>query len=392
MTDCRLENSSGIEVKHLSEKFMKIIFLISTVTFLSVFIGCTNEVDDNRESTDSFSLSGKKSKKKKKEPPKAKPNPPPAVVKSGVSIRDFLVQDVCLDRSGNTITADPADSAKCPSRRDINPDEDLPYFKSDFGPNVSGPGWQRSDSIPMRDFENKDLILKTFDFGGPRMVDNVWGDFKDFQDGWDLTELGGNFVSYIGTKDGNNDNHWAGACGKLDDGWVLFPTLMEKGRNGNLTHDIYGVPVNENCAIQNANKAHAAWHWLPNPIRYSGGRVLESISTHHFDSTSISSAKSFELNYYTREYGATRWESWEKCPSGGQVCEPSVDANECSGDRVATISGARWVRKGCRDWTYIHLTKVDRPKFWVGLVQHRMCSFKLGGASFHDPNACQKVK
>ena len=304
------------------------------------------------------------------------------------SILDFLIQDVCLDRRGRVLVKDPA---KCKKRRNIRSYEKLPYQKIDMGPGFPKRktiGWQRSDSVPMRASNGKWYILKSFDFGGPHFRGKSWGKFEDHQDGWDITELNGPYVSYIGTKDGTNDNAWSGANCKLDDGWVLFPKYMRKHEIANKTHDIYGVHVRKNCHAGMRNQAHAAWHWLPKKISYSGGQKLETITTHHWSHPTSTASTSFEMNYYTREYGATRWEAWVKCTDQRNCVAPKA-ANNCHGKRVATINGAKWKRTGCRDWTYIQLGWKPQLKEFKNLVDYRLCLYGKG-QKFGDGKTCLK--
>jgi hypothetical protein len=145
-------------------------------------------------------------------------------------VKDFLIQDVCVNSAGKVEDKDPA---ICPmaSRRNVNLDETSPYSKTDMGPGFessASAGWQRSDSFPLQ-YQGKIYVVKTFDFGGPREPGKKWGKFEDHKDGFDIAEIQGNLVSYIATKDGGNDNYWAGKDCKLDDGWVLFPLLSNTG-------------------------------------------------------------------------------------------------------------------------------------------------------------------
>jgi hypothetical protein len=280
------------------------------------------------------------------------------------------------------------DPARCASRRNVAREEFLPYVKIDIGqeyPKETNAGWQRSDSVPLLDKSGKWLVMKTFDFGGPRMPDKQWGRFEDFQDGYDATELAGTHLSYMMTKDGNGDNYWSGSGCALNDGWILFPWNIQRSLPGNIAHDIFNVGVRQVCQTSLRNRASAAWNWLSDKFPFTGGQSLESISTHHWSHESSVASTSFELNYYTREYGATRWESWEKCASGTECIAPQA-ANVCNGNTLMTINSAPWRRVGCRDWSFIQAGTVPFPTFWEGLVTHRICLYGTG--NFGDGKTC----
>jgi hypothetical protein len=304
---------------------------------------------------------------------------------NGNDMYDFLVQDACVDDQGRVVHQDPA---TCLKRRNIAINEPLPYTKIDMGDGFDvqpAPGWQRSDSVPMRTRAGQEYVLKTFDFGGPRMPGKAWGVFEDHQDGFDVTEANGSYVSYVATKDGVNDNYWAGANCLLDDGWVVFPRQLSVTQSGNVAHDIYDVGVRKTCSLDMKNRALAAWHRLPNPVRYSGGQLLETVTTHHFSHLTIAESDSFEQNFYTREYGATRWESWRACDG---ACQNVVAANNCSGDKVTNAGGKQFYRQGCRDWTYIALGPIAYPTAWRDLVDYRACLYGTG--RFGEATFCRQ--
>lgn len=301
------------------------------------------------------------------------------------NILDFLIQDVCMDPNGRTTSEDPA---FCASRRNVAFGEPLPYFKTDVGPEYPAQikaGWQRSDSVPFQDKNGIWHVIKTFDFGGAWMPGKHWGVFEDFQDGYDVTELKGPFTSYSLTKDSINDVYFAGRQCAHNDGWILFPWNIAKGVSGNVAHDIFLFSVREICSDKQKNSASAAWHWFVEKMIYSSNKVLETITTHHWSHPNSTESTSFEMNYYTKEYGATRWEAWEKCPNGLPCVAPSA-ANICNGSTTQVINGSHWKRNMCRDWTVISPSEVAFPTSWVDHGRYRICLYGTG--KFGDGTTC----
>jgi hypothetical protein len=212
-----------------------------------------------------------------------------------------------------------------------------------------------------------------------------WGAFEDFQDGFDVTELNGAFTSYSATKDGNNDNYWSGSGCSLNDGWILFPWNIVRGAPGNTAHEITLVPVREICSETHRNHASAAWHWLSEKVAYTSNKRLETITSHHWSHPDSRDSTSFELNYYTKEYGATRWEAWVRC-NGVEPCVAPAAANVCNGSTTQVINGFSWKRNGCRDWTVISPAEAAFPETWAELSKHRVCLYGTG--AFGDGKTC----
>ncbi len=57
---------------------------------------------------------------------------------SSVSMKDFLVQDVCLDKKGNVLPLPPTD-ASCKKTRELTIGEKLPYHKHDHNGTDTNP-------------------------------------------------------------------------------------------------------------------------------------------------------------------------------------------------------------------------------------------------------------
>ena len=122
------------------------------------------------------------------------------IVGTPAVIRDFLIQNVCLDPNGAVTTGvSPVDgNPACRNQRDLRPGERLPYHKHDH-PNQgdSRPlGYQRHDSYPVETAGFGEVVEHSFDFGG--FEERRFGVF-DRADGGDIAVLSPGRVSFAAT-------------------------------------------------------------------------------------------------------------------------------------------------------------------------------------------------
>src|SRR4051794_33128545 len=108
------------------------------------------------------------------------------------TVRDFMIQNVCLDAAGSVrIGRSPLDGeAACPHQRDLLPGETLPYHKHDHpspAPRQTEPdGYQRHDSFPVEAQGLGTIVEHSFDFGdGERQ----FGRFDRGSDGGDVAVI-----------------------------------------------------------------------------------------------------------------------------------------------------------------------------------------------------------
>src|SRR3954447_16227091 len=77
------------------------------------------------------------------------------ITASTETVRDFMIQNICLDAAGSVeIGRSPLDGkAACPHQRDLLPGEKLPYHKHDHPApaqlQADPEGYQRHDSFPV---------------------------------------------------------------------------------------------------------------------------------------------------------------------------------------------------------------------------------------------------
>jgi hypothetical protein len=288
----------------------------------------------------------------------------PAALAVTAEVRDFLIQDVCVNAQDQPVAGDPY---FCGARRDLRLGEQVPYIHTD---NENGAIYQSVFSFPVLSPNLSDpnpRVVVAKEFGG----NDAFTAFRDFdrctngnctpvyRDGYDVAEMNGAYVSFVGTSDPgiNNQSFWRKGCPKgthdpswNEDGWILFPANITQGAQGNVTHDL-NITTNDACP-SSFNAAHVAWDYLSQPLAYTSGKAMTTITSHHFAGTGTNNATSFEKFYFTKEYGFTRWEAWrrsDQCGSGGCVAK----VHGCNGDTSLVISGKTFVRLDCRDSTYV---------------------------------------
>ena len=126
------------------------------------------------------------------------------IVATPATIRDFLIQNVCLDRRGAALAGvSPVDgNPGCVDQRDLRPGERLPYHKHDH-PNQGDSallGYQRHDSVPVETAGLGTVVEHSFDFGAGE--GRQFGVFDQGSDGGDIAVLSPGRVSFAATEDG----------------------------------------------------------------------------------------------------------------------------------------------------------------------------------------------
>src|SRR6266852_5637433 len=128
-----------------------------------------------------------------------------AVLGTPDTLRDFLVQNVCLDPGGAALAGvSPIDGdRRCATARDLRPGESLPYHKHDHpssGDRAAPSGYQRHDSFPVETAGFGTVVEHSFDFGAGE--GRRFGVFDTGSDGGDIAILSPGIVSIGATEDG----------------------------------------------------------------------------------------------------------------------------------------------------------------------------------------------
>jgi hypothetical protein len=234
---------------------------------------------------------------------------------------DFLIQDVCVNDLDQQIAGDPATCAK---HRDLKFKEFIPYIRPN---NILSVSNQTRADFPVQGNDGNYLVASPYDRGGA-FSGYAFGDWDvNASDGGELIETKGEFSSYISTKDTSGSQEWVNQSCVADDPWGLFPMKMVKGENGNKIFQL----SDDKC--KTIKPKPTFWSYEKDPFTYTSGKKLYSIIVTHYEDE-ISKNPNIEVHYFTREYGLTRWESWQDSPNQDQS-----NTQNCSGPNKQTFNG-----------------------------------------------------
>jgi hypothetical protein len=275
--------------------------------------------------------------------------------------RDYLVQKVCVDANGKALPTDPYRCKYPDNLRALGVGEPLPYHK------VDQMGVQRHDSYPAMTPAGREIFVNPFDFK-PFGIFNLWGD------GYDIYLIRDGWVSASGTKDGGGfaQTFFTQGC-KPYNGWAFFTISAlsaEGASSGQATLPIsgrYWEQDGENwpgrCPPAYAQGSLTTWDFIKRfPFGGTGPQSTKTIDTirvvHGFETTAgFPQHGHLEVFYFTRLYGATRWEVWVPASR-----ESTATHLSCSGaEEQLSYRGAQFRRTACRDWTSIAPASSSEP-------------------------------
>ncbi|WP_396595216.1 hypothetical protein [Brevundimonas sp. R86498] len=256
---------------------------------------------------------------------------------------DYLIQMVCVDAADTPVFADPVG---CPdSRRKLRVGEPLPYHKLDVG------NFQISDSFPVADTNGLTLGVQSYFFtdafdDDPAFPNQVH--LTPARGGYNIMGADRDFVFFRGTSDPGAywQTWWTPDC--RAQGWLLYPNDDRAFRRGRAASPTTFAP---GCTERiRTNAATVQWRFIPDhayvadPADPARTRVLDSIEVRHFSA----GYGSMETNYFTREYGATRWEAWRP----GEGLTPEFLKTRCPAAVYQTrFHGKVFSMVDCRTWT-----------------------------------------
>jgi hypothetical protein len=328
------------------------------------------------------------------------------IVATPATIRDFLIQNVCLDARTAVLAGSPADgNPACVKQRDLRPGERLPYHKHDHPNQGDGAllGYQRHDSFPVETAGFGEVVEHSFDFGagdGRR-----FGLFDQGSDGGDIAVLSPGRVAFAATEDGGAGFQlFVGECAgpvtpdALTHSWIVieFPADRPAPLQGETIARLNDLTVGhqETCPAR-FNAAYTSWHVAPFRYRAAPGQgtpiALTTLISDHYGGERRDSADHVERFYFTRELGGTRWERWQNAAgnrqfSAARVAEAArtfAATGRCS-DAPVPEGGAAMVLVDCREWTRIVPSSDpagDRPGFFIETLRSR-----LGAPAFFAPS------
>ncbi len=258
---------------------------------------------------------------------------------------DYLIQMVCVDRADAPIYADPVD---CPTtRRKLRVGEPLPYHKLDVG------GFQVSDSFPVADAKGLTLGVQTYFFTDAYDLDPAFPRqvrLDPARGGYNIMGADAEFVFFRGTSDPGAfwQPWWTPDC--RAQGWLLYPNDRRAFASGEAPSPATFSP---GCETRiRTNPSTVEWEFLTDHPYVADAadpaktRRLDSIRVRHF----AGGYGSMETNYFTREYGATRWEAW----TPGEGLTPEFLKTRCpSSVYQAEFHGKTFSMIDCRTWTIL---------------------------------------
>lgn len=277
------------------------------------------------------------------------------------TVSDFFIQNVCLDASGNVLAESPL-SSKCTETRNLRFGEKLPYHKNDLNGTDTNPaalnGYQRSDSFPLN--ADATTIVQSLDFG---VGGAVFGRM-DTNDGFNVYETKGIYASATATKDavGGLQYFISPACASgngNEDAWGVFPTALQGSSEKSHLFSIAIGTSQSTCPTAFAQSL-TTWEFPSDPLTYTSGVKLVSAISYHYSNATIAASDHLEKFYFTKEYGATRWERWERPNTAyhsgeKERADAKAAAGVCNGVSVTYDATGPWYRVDCREWTHIIL-------------------------------------
>ena len=328
-------------------------------------------------------------------------------------IRDFMVQNVCLDASGTVLPGrSPLDPGlPCPKQRDLEPGESLPYHKHDHpSPDHARNlpfGYQRHDSVPVATAELGIVVEHSFDFGPPE--GRRFGIFDRGSDGGDVVVISPGVASIAATEGGGGPfGLWVGECsGALTASafarsWLIAEFAasedapLQPGETVAWLNGVLGSGA-ASCP-RRFNAAYTRWRVAPFRYRAASGQgepvALATLISDHYGGADPATADHVERFYFTRELGGTRWERWQNV-KGNRRFGPAVIAERAAGfaatgrcSPAEPPPGAAMVIIDCREWTRIAppanragdrggffieaiRARPDSPRFFAAPAEHR---------------------
>jgi hypothetical protein len=339
------------------------------------------------------------------------------IVATPETIRDFMIQNVCLDAAGAVLVGrSPADNdPACAAERDLRPGERLPYHKHDHpspDQRAGAPsGYQRQDSVPVETAGFGTVVEHSFDFGDG--AGRRFGVFDTGSDGGDALILSPGIVSIGATEDGGAGFQlFVGECtgpvgpAALTHSWIVVE--YDPGRPAPLAGDTIArlndlTSGHQDTCPSRFNPAFTRWRVVPFRYRAVPGQgapiTLTTLISEHYGGANPATADHVERFYFTRELGATRWERWQNANGNARLGAAKIAemaagfarSGRCSAPEMpngGATGGATMLLLDCREWTRIEPPADlagDRPGFFIDRVRTRP-----GAPAFFAPPAGPK--
>lgn len=320
-----------------------------------------------------------------------------------------MIQNVCLDAAGTVIAGrSPIDpGGGCTRQRDLRAGERLPYHKDDHPAardRAALPlGYQRHDSFPVSTAGFGEAVEDSFDFG--EGLGRRFGVFDEgLGDGGDIVLLAPGAVSIGATEDGGAGFQLFVGAGCRDPigpaalarSWIIALYRPGDPLAGETVARLNDLREGHQQACP-SRLNFAFTRWQVKPVRYDAGITLLTLISEHYGGKAPDRASHVERFYFTRELGATRWESWAN-PERAHLF--SAWRIEAAAKRFAASGrcgpapppeGGPFVMIDCREWTLIVRPmnpKGDPAEFFIKAIRRR----HLAGGLFAAPSPGRSAK
>lgn len=297
-------------------------------------------------------------------------------VSMGEEYLDYLITDVCVDANNFVMKGDPA---TCTKHRNIRIGERLPFIVTDMDKAAQNRKYQSVSSIPMVGTDGTLKIMVSKHFQGMKSTysENFKFDYNydNTITGYDLLDANGTYVSGIRTSDGGCfDQVFYSNYPIRQNGWIFFSKNLKEGSvNHNIRLDRLEQNLPAGCDKSSTNQSATTrdvWN-APTSFTFESAKILKTIITYHYAHKDLTRKNNaLERFFFTKEYGFTRWESWQpesRCleeQTDKTICDP-MNANHFLRGRCSPTDGKTswgnqtWVRLDCRDTTFYQDLKIS---------------------------------
>lgn len=277
---------------------------------------------------------------------------------------DFMYQDTCTNTSGTPVADDPYD---CRSRglivRNHGLDEPLLIYRHDQPDGTQALGYQATTSVPFRITGSRIGVLNMMDFtAGSLSESRAYREFDRYGlfsatnatvspgisapiDGYEVTELTWTGASIFGTCASTGvtllngrSPIMASQC-VFDDAQLI--ARMDRVPNFGSQSAVIDFKAGTSCPAS-LDSHYTEWT-VTQGFEFTAGKTMDALISDSYQASTIEGSSQFDRYYFTRPYGKTRWERWQR--SGTEKAEG------CNGPTSAN----GFVRVDCREWTVVEL-------------------------------------
>jgi hypothetical protein len=299
---------------------------------------------------------------------------------------DYLVESVCLDRTGALVPSVLAPG--CRGARHREEQDEIAQQRHDWPAEAErarrGGGYQRSVSFRLDTQATGPVAVQTFDFGGGERRFGAFDAGKG--DGGQAVIVRDGVAIITMTEDGSGGVQWfAGAACRsavepLRSGWVLFgdlrdATWRETVARLRIARDASACPAAFDASFTRWTRVAMDW-----PVLFDGVidtsrptlAALDTIVSEHFGGGDREKADHLERFFLVRGLGLVRWERWEQVGRSRRSdiatrAERLLASGRCPHVGLSEAPSPAWRRIDCRTWTnFVTSAESALPFGWRG--------------------------